>query len=93
MTKRRGHGRKLRHVHIKARLIKRGPKPTREEMLEVVDYILANGEAPDGWEYHGTDWARDSATGSGDINDLQNFRNILHAWRDSLQMAVVQVAG
>lgn len=83
-ARRRGRG--LRHVHIKIRLTKVGAKPTHEEVLEVVDYIIDNGDAPEGWNYYGTDWTPQN------IGE-QGIANILQAWRDSLDVGVVQIEG
>lgn len=81
-------------LHLKIRLKKNGAKPTRNEVLEVLDYIIDNGDVPAGWEFHAIDWAKPNSEGQGDVSDVQSFRAVLEVMRDELQFSFVPaVAG
>lgn len=74
-------------LHAKVRLVKHGRKPTRQEAIDALDYILDNGEAPEGWTFHAIDWEHPTSRGTGDENDLIKFRSLVHEMRDELQFA------
>ena len=90
---RQRRGRKLRHLHIKVRLVRWGrTKPTHEEMAEAIDYLLEHNEPPRGWEFHGMNYDPDyKGERVGGLDDIQALRNVLLAWRDNFSAAVVQV--
>ncbi|MGI8966681.1 MAG: hypothetical protein ACR2H1_11415 [Limisphaerales bacterium] len=71
--------------------MKRGsPKPTHDEVKDVLDFILENGEAPRGWDFDAIDWRHPKSENSGGIPDMQSFRHLLEAMRDALRIEIVR---
>lgn len=85
--------RKSRSVHVKFRLVRRGPKPTRAETLAAIDYILDKSRVPEGWTLRGLDWEKPGARSSGGVwalDDIRNVRPLLYAMRQRMQVALVR---
>lgn len=84
-------GKRRSAVNIKIRLVKRGRKPTRAEVMQVIDEIIESKTVPDDWEFHAIDWDHGgSKQYHGDEFDVEKFAPVLYAMKAQLQTAIVR---
>lgn len=84
-----------RALNINIRLRRRGKKvPTRAEVISALQFILDNGETPEGWEFASIDWSRPTGASrgwkSGEIEDIAGMRNVIEAMISSARIGVVR---
>lgn len=91
----RTSGGKVSPIMFNIRLRRRGAKPTADDVLAALEYILDTGVVPDGWQLayinwqHGTPPASDNWR-TGRLHDFQALHAPIHAALHSARIAIVR---
>lgn len=92
--RRKSHDRS-RALNVNIRLRRRGQTPpTRGEVIAALQYILDNGETPDGWQFAAIDWQRPRGASrgwrAGEIEDIERMRPLIETMMGSARIGIVR---
>lgn len=80
---------------VNIRLQKKGAKPTRNDVLSALRFILRHGRVPEGWRFAAIDWSRPTGGSKGwregDISDMMgNLHSVLGVMIEDARIGIVR---
>lgn len=90
---------KRRPLMFNIRLSRKGVQPTADEVIEVLEYILANGRVKPGWKFAAIDWRNASMadgtwiTGKISLFDERALGKVITAALSNARISIVRKSG
>lgn len=81
-------------IMLNIRIRRRGPKPTREEVVSVLQEILSTETVPRGWQFAAINWRHPNKASqgwrTGRLSDFHSLAAVIQTALHSARVAVVR---